>query len=973
MAVNWQELEAKWQQAWDTAHVFEANPDPAKAKFFITVAYPYPNSPQHVGHGRTFTITDVYARYKRMCGFNVLFPMAFHYTGTPILAMAKRVAAGDEELIDDFTEIYHVPREVVQSFTEPLKIAEYFHHEIKRGMREIGYSIDWRREFTTIEAPYSRFIEWQFNVLKQKGLITRGSHPVGWCPSCESPMGQHDTQGDVEPEIGGFTLIKFRLVGADAVYVPTGTLRPETLFGVTNLWIRPDVEYVRVDVDGETWIVSKDCARKLVTLNYEVVEEGTVAGHALVGQYVENPLTAEAVIILPAAFVDPKNATGVVMSVPGHAPYDYIALDELKHAPERLAAYAISLAAVQDVQPISLIALEGYSEFPALDALTRVGARDQADAKVDDATKEVYTKEYHLGTMKANTGPYAGLPVAEARAQVERDLIQQGTACQMHELLNGPVYCRCGAEVTVKNFADQWFINYGDAAWKQQAYACLDQMTIVPQDLSVEFHNVIDWLREKACARKHGLGTRLPWDPEWIIESLSDSVIYMGYYTIARVLCERKIHADQLSDAAFDYVFLGIGDGAQLERELGLASGVLGEMRREFMYFYPLDSRNSGRDLVPNHLTFFIFNHAAVFPQPLWPRQIVVNGSVLMEGKKMSKSFGNIIPLRDAIDAYGADPFRVAILATAELLQDADFSPTLAKATKDRLERFYTTALETIGGVDDEDPLESHAIDRWMISRLHQHIATATQAMEDFRFRQAVQTALYLLDQDVQWYHKRAPNGNRSRSAAHRVLRQVLETRLRLLAPFAPHLCEELWHRLGNPGFVAVSEWPRVDETQIDWTVLAAEETVKTLQEDVANILQATHMSPQRICLYTAADWKWKVYRQALELAKDGSLEVGVLMKALMMDPELRGQTRQVATFASKTVAAMKKSPSHILEKRLHTGDVDEFAAIIAAKDYYAREFKAHVDCFQEDDADAYNPARRAELAEPYRPAIYIE
>ncbi|MCW4038642.1 MAG: class I tRNA ligase family protein, partial [Candidatus Bathyarchaeota archaeon] len=169
MAINWQELEAKWQRAWETAQIFEANPDPEKEKFFTTVAYPYPNTPQHVGHGRTYTITDVYARYKRMRGFNVLFPMAFHYTGTPILAIAKRVAAGDRELIQDFINIYHVPRKTVQDFTEPIKIAEYFHHEIKRGMKEIGYSIDWRREFTTIEDHYSRFIEWQFNTLRKKG------------------------------------------------------------------------------------------------------------------------------------------------------------------------------------------------------------------------------------------------------------------------------------------------------------------------------------------------------------------------------------------------------------------------------------------------------------------------------------------------------------------------------------------------------------------------------------------------------------------------------------------------------------------------------------------------------------------------------------------------------------------------------------------------------------------------------------
>ncbi|MEM2094839.1 MAG: class I tRNA ligase family protein, partial [Candidatus Bathyarchaeia archaeon] len=90
-ALDWKRLEEKWQKRWAEAHVFEADAHPGKPKFFITIAFPYPNMPFHVGHGRPYTLTDVYARYMRMRGYNVLFPMAFHYTGTPILAIAKRV------------------------------------------------------------------------------------------------------------------------------------------------------------------------------------------------------------------------------------------------------------------------------------------------------------------------------------------------------------------------------------------------------------------------------------------------------------------------------------------------------------------------------------------------------------------------------------------------------------------------------------------------------------------------------------------------------------------------------------------------------------------------------------------------------------------------------------------------------------------------------------------------------------------
>jgi len=167
MEIDWNKIETKWKHKWNDAKHFEADPND-KEKKFITVAYPYPNSPQHIGHGRTYTLADVHARYYRMKGFNVLFPMGFHYTGTPILGMAKRVEAGDAEIIDGLKNIYHVPEDAIKTFVEPIKIADYFHKEIKAGMVEMGYSIDWRREFTTIDPVYQKFIEWQINILKEK-------------------------------------------------------------------------------------------------------------------------------------------------------------------------------------------------------------------------------------------------------------------------------------------------------------------------------------------------------------------------------------------------------------------------------------------------------------------------------------------------------------------------------------------------------------------------------------------------------------------------------------------------------------------------------------------------------------------------------------------------------------------------------------------------------------------------------------
>ena len=185
---------------------------------------------------------------------------------------------------------------------EPLQIAKYFHNEIKAGMKEMGYSIDWRREFTTIDPVYQKLISWQFETLKKLGVIEQGSHPVGWCPNDLNPVSQHDTLGDVEPSFTEYSLIKFKLKNENVI-IPVATLRPETIFGVTNLWINPNEEYTRVLVnETENWILSRSAAKKLEYLNYSIKITKTLLGKELIGSLVESPLTNRFIPILPATF-----------------------------------------------------------------------------------------------------------------------------------------------------------------------------------------------------------------------------------------------------------------------------------------------------------------------------------------------------------------------------------------------------------------------------------------------------------------------------------------------------------------------------------------------------------------------------------------------------------------------------------------------------------------------------------------------
>jgi leucyl-tRNA synthetase len=923
----------------------------------------------------------------RMKGYNVLFPMGFHYTGTPILGMSRRVAAGDAELMETFHTIYKLSDDVIATFIEPVKIASYFHHEIKRGMKEMGYSIDWRREFTTIDRVYSKFISWQFRTLQKRGLIVQGSHPVGWCPRDQNPVSQHDTIGDVEPDFNEYTVIKFKSgSGGDGnlVILPAATLRPETLFGVTNIWVNPEVDYVQAQVDGQMWIISKEAAKKLEFLNHKVEIRKTVKGSKMIGWNATNPLNNTSVQIYPASFVEADSGTGIVMSVPAHAPYDYKALEALK-SDEKLQQIFHVTVDDNNIRPIKIIESEAYSSgVPAAEAINEqarsaFGQNNDNDMRLEKATSNLYSHEFYKGRMMQNTGRFAGMAVAVAKNEIKQDLLKSGSAETMYELVNKPVKCRCGAECVVKLLSDQWFLNYGDREWKELAHSCLNNMDILPQDIRQEFNYVIDWLRERACARKSGLGTKLPWDKEWIVESLSDSVIYMAYYVIAKYVNSKAISDDNdsITDAFFDYILLGSGSADQIAKECKVAEDTVEQIRNEFSYFYPVDSRHSGRDLVPNHLTFFIFNHVAIFDTKNWPRQIVVNGSVLMEGKKMSKSLGNIIPLRAAIREYGADTIRLAILVSAEILQDADFSFDTVRGIRLKLVGIFEMAekCRSMAQKATERQQQQQVLlmseDKWLVSRLQRTIAETSASMDRLRIREAIYYTLYSLDRDLQWYLKRATA--RKRENITGMLAEFLNLQVRMLAPFAPFTADEVWELMGNSQSITTARWPVVEEEKIDIAAEESEFLISSLLSDIQNIVKVTKMTPTKIVIYASAAWRIQVYNAILANILEGRINFGQIMKHLIANPET-SRAKSDPKMVQKMMEDILSAPLEARNRRLKLKGFNEVATIQDAQSLLSDEINsAQIVVCSEEDPSKYDPKSRAKSARPFKPAIYIE
>ncbi|MCX6770076.1 MAG: class I tRNA ligase family protein [Candidatus Micrarchaeota archaeon] len=368
-------IDSKWQKKWAEEGVFEPKAGKGE-KFFLTAAFPYPNSPQHIGHGRTYTTTDIYARYKRMAGQNVLYPMAFHVTGTPVLAMAKRIAEKDEEILSIFETVYGISRATTAKLTDPRDLVAYFSREIEAGMKEMGYSMDWRRKFYTYDAQFNKFIEWHFAKLEKAGHITKGEHPVPWCPVGQTAIGAHDTKEDKDPQIEEITGVLFPF--EDGMLI-CSTYRPETISGVTNIWVNPDAVYVKAknSSDGEIYYVSKDAFTSLsMQLPLSIIKE--VSAKEMKGKTAKHPLSGNELPIFPAAFVDSKTGTGIVMSVPAHAPMDYLAL--------RDAGLEGKVTLVQ------VLKLPGFSNFPAKEIVEKMGIKSQSDARASEATDAIYRK-----------------------------------------------------------------------------------------------------------------------------------------------------------------------------------------------------------------------------------------------------------------------------------------------------------------------------------------------------------------------------------------------------------------------------------------------------------------------------------------------------------------------------------------------------------------------------------------------------
>jgi leucyl-tRNA synthetase len=953
--------ESAWQAAWAKESLGAARRVPGREKFFAIVAYPGASGFLHLGHLRGMAIADELHRYHRMMGHATFFPTGTHASGLPAVTFAQKVADRDPSVLAQL-EQNGVPEADRAGLADPATAARYLGRSYLQVFRELGILLDERAYVTTIDDDYARFIGWQFRRLHAAGVLGQAPHFASVCPVC-GPVSVDPSETDLssggEAEWIEYTVVPFAL--DDGRTLLAATLRPETVYGVTNLWLHPHDALVVWHHGESVYLVSRAGAERLVDQHGGRIGHDVPVGD-LLGRRVTVPLAHRSVPLLASPIVDPSVGTGVVMSVPAHAPADWLALAALGPAERSTVGDPLVLVEIPEDAPLSpsekeLLAGPGV---PAERAVRAVHAASLADGDaLAEATDRLYRLELVRGRMRADL--VGGRPVAAARPVVAAELASTGHPLQLFAF-SEPVVCRNGHAVVIRRVPDQWFIRYSDPEWKAKTRAAVAAMAFFPPDYGAELPGILDWFADRPCTRRgRWLGTPFPYDPSWTIEPIADSTFYPAYFVVRPFVADGRVPLAALTDAFFDFVFRGTGPG-----EPSLAAAVQREVREEFTYWYPLDLNIGGKEHKRVHFPVFLYTHTLLLPPELRPRGVFVNWWLTFTGgEKISKRHigskgGAIPPIRASLERWGADALRLFYAEAASPHQDIEWDPALVDAARDRIAEIERLAGE-MGREGAGGPPE---LERWLLAEFREVVAGAHAGFQSGAMRDA-----------AQWVYARTPallrryvvRGGGPGPAVHGLVRAWI----RLLSPITPHVAEELG--VGRfDALVAVQPMPRPEEFPLDATARAAESYLERIEDDLRSVLRPAlerGERPQAVTFFVAAPWKAEVeqmVRDALATG-DATRVLPTVMARVRTVPAVAAFRGAIPDYVTRVSKEIRSEPA---EGRPRLPEAD---LLRSAEGYLVRRFGFEsVQVVPEAEAEAHDPMRRRERARPGRPAFYL-
>ena len=800
---DFRKIEAKWQKKWEEKRIFRARENPEKRKFYVLEMYPYPSSAGlHMGHIRNYAMGDAYARFRRMQGFNVLYPMGYDAFGLP----AENAAIKDK--------------------AHPKAYTEKAIAGIKKNQKALGLSYDWSREIATCYPDYYRWNQWFFLQMLKKGLAYKKLAPVNWCPKCETVLANEQVRDgkcwrcesdveekqieqwffrttayadelleDIDRKLQGWpekikTMqknwigrkewidIDYEIDGAGEK-LTVSTTRPDTNFGATFVVMAPEHPLLskersmippefRNDVDDYA-----EKARKKT--EKERIEEGNKKTGVFTGLYCINQLTKKRMPIWITDFVLMSVGTGVVVGVPGHDMRDFEFAKEYKLP-------IIRVVVGPDGDKSEITRKEQVQEEEG----TMINSSFLNGLDIHAATKKIMdyfeekgwgkrTIRYRLRDWGISRQRYWGTPIPVIYCKKcgivpvdEKDL---------------PVMLPAGIE----------FTGHGNPLANFKPFV------------------------ETKCPKCKGPARRET--------DTMDTFVDSSWYFLR--------YCNPSSKEMFD--------------------------KKAVKYWMPVDQYIGGAEHAVMHLLYARFFVKALrdmglldFGEPF--TRLFNQGIVYKDGHKMSKSFGNAVTQEEIAGKYGIDTARLFLLFVASPDSQLEWSDEGITGAHRFVMRFWKTVEDTRG--KDFRSGKHRTADLMMQSRLHSAIRRVTDSLEGFRFNVTIGMLMDLLSA-IQKYSNipQKPHGE--------VFSECMESFVVMFSPFAPHMCEEAWEAIGKKPFVSVRPWPKADAAKISREMELGERMLGQTIEDVETVKKLSGIEkPSRIRIYVSQEWKYVFFKE---------------------------------------------------------------------------------------------------------------